>query len=196
MDMNLPTRVNGRDESLSRDAIDRIVDDSDCVVFDFYKTLSSDLFFRPLGESTLGRIQSLLWGQDQRFFDRWMAGEVSASAVADYLSGHLGISAGEIEAALREGCRELEFNEAVWEFAKAVRAAGKPMALVTVNADVFSEEVVPSFGLDRVFDVIVNSADHGDTDKRRLWPVAFEALGGGISYAATFTVWLDQRGGR
>lgn len=172
----------------AHDGVDRIVEKSDCVVFDFHRTLCSDVFFRPLGESVLARIQQLLWGPDQTLLDQWMTGRISASGIAEHLSGHLGIPAGEIEAGLRESCRDLVLNQAVWEFAQAVRAVGKRTALVTVNMDVFTEEVVPSHGLDRVFEVIVNSADHGELDKRKLWPVAFQSLGEGIGYANSFLI--------
>ncbi len=168
--------------------VDRIVGHAECVVFDFHRTLCSDLFFRPLGEPVLARIQPLLWGADQSLLDQWMGGHVKASGIARYLSQHLGIPAREIEAGLRDGCRKLVLNEAIWAFAQAVRKAGKRTALVTVNMDVFSEEVVPSLGLDQVFEVIVNSADEGELDKSRLWPVAFEAMGSGIGYADGFLI--------
>ena len=183
-----PTGLPDMGQCYTRDAVDRIVEKADCVVFDFHRTLCSDLFFRPLGESVVACIQALLWGQDQTLFNQWLTGQVKASGIAAYLSGLLGIPACRIEEALREGCREFVLNEAVWGFAQAVRAAGKRTALVTVNADVFSEETVPAHGLDRVFDVIVNSADRGDMDKLRLWPVAFEALGTHIGYANSFLI--------
>jgi hypothetical protein len=42
--------------------------------------------------------------------------------------------------------------------------------------------VVPAHKLDRIFDVIVNSADYHNIRKEALWPIAFEKLGGGIGY--------------
>ncbi len=176
-------------EQFSCDEVDRIVGGAECVVFDFHLTLCSDMFFASLGKSTLARTERLLWGDDQTLSDKWMAGQVKAPQIADYLSGHLGISPSEIEDALRRGCREFELNMAVWDFARAASKAGKRMALVTVNADVFTEEVVPSFGLDGVFEIIVNSADCGEVDKlNKLWPVAFDALGGGISFSNSFLI--------
>jgi beta-phosphoglucomutase-like phosphatase (HAD superfamily) len=83
---------------------------------------------------------------------------------------------------LRKGCTELGFNEAVYEFAHWVRASPLKSALVTANMDVFSDVIVPSHGLDRLFDVIVNSADVGTCDKTVLWPMAFQALEDGITY--------------
>jgi hypothetical protein len=39
-----------------------------------------------------------------------------------------------------------------------------------------------------VFDVIVNSADYGEVDKRKLWPVAFERLGLEIGYTNSLLI--------
>ncbi|MBN2581989.1 MAG: hypothetical protein JXL80_02900 [Planctomycetes bacterium] len=174
--------------TLSATEVDCVVDGAECVVFDFHLTLCSELFFTALGESAMAGVQQFLFGHDQALADRWMLGEATASQVAQYLSERIGLAASEIEAGLRQGCREFVLNEAVWGFARSAHAAGKRTALVTVNADVFSEEIAPSHGLDRVFDIIVNSADHGTTDKRRLWPVAFEALGDAIGYAGSFLI--------
>lgn len=180
--------LSAANRRLSAAEIDRVVEGAECVVFDFHLTLCSGLFFAPLGESVMADIERLFWNPDQALQHRWMIGEVAASQVAQYLAGHIGLTASAIEDGLRQGCRRLVLNEAVWGFARAAHAAGKRTALVTVNADVFSEEVVPARGLDRVFDVIVNSADHGTTEKLRLWPIAFEALGGGTGYAGSFLI--------
>lgn len=177
----MTTEVHGRD------AVDRVVDGAKCVVFDFHGTLCSELFFQELGDTALACIQGLLWGEDQTLLDQWMAGRVSASVIADHLATPLGFAAHEIEQALRTGCRRLTLNDAVWRFAQAARAAGKRTALVTVNMDVFSEAVAPSHPFDEVFEVVVNSADYGVTDKLRLWPIAFEVLGD-VDYADSFLI--------
>ena len=48
--------------------------------------------------------------------------------------------------------------------------------------DVFNDVVVPAHGLEQMFDVILNTYDYHELDKRVLWPVAFERLGPGIGY--------------
>jgi hypothetical protein len=58
-----------------------------------------------------------------------------------------------------------------------------PIALVTVNFYVFSDVVVPERRYGDLFPVIINSSNHGEIDKRKLWPLAFRKLGQGISYA-------------
>lgn len=66
-------------------------------------------------------------------------------------------------------------------------------ALVTVNGDVFSDVIIQDQGLAGIFDVIVNSADHGCSDKLRLWPIAFAALGADISYADALLIEDGER---
>ncbi len=175
-------------ENFSHGEVDRILGGAECVVFDFHLTLCSELFFKGLGESALARTERLLWEQNHILSDQWMAGEVKATQIADFLSVPLGISASEIEHRLRRGCREFALNGAVWSFARAAADVGKRMALVTINADVFTEEVVPSLGLDGVFETIINSADCGEVDKLKLWPMAFDKLGGGINFTNSFLI--------
>ena len=43
-------------------------------------------------------------------------------------------------------------------------------------------------GLDEKFDVIINSSDYGEIDKRALWPIAFEALGDDIHYGNSLLI--------
>ena len=91
------------------------------------------------------------------------------------------------------GCTNLGFNDAVHGFANWVRSTKMRSVLVTANMDVFSEVIVKSHGLNRLFDVIVNSADVGTYDKTILWPMAFELVGSGISYSNSLLIEDDQK---
>ena len=78
-------------------------------------------------------------------------GTVAASALL------LGLSEDELHSELARGCSRMSFNQSVWNFARIQRAEGRNLALVTGNADIFREVIVPSHGLDREFDSIVTS---------------------------------------
>jgi hypothetical protein len=54
--------------------------------------------------------------------------------------------------------------------------------------DVFSEVVVPAHGLDRVFDVILNTADYRELRKEVLWDGAFALLGDGLGYSNSLLI--------
>ncbi len=89
---------------------------------------------------------------------------------------------------MEEGCKELAFNPSVWLFALKQKLAGRKIALVTDNMDLFTKVIVPAHKLDRIFDVIINSSDFHEIGKEFLWPLAFERLGNGIGYANSLLV--------
>lgn len=162
------------------------------VIFDFDGTLCSGRYFEPLGQPTLDRIASLLFGAaSSDWAEPWMRGEHSSADIAAHLSEHLAMSSTRILDALNQGSARMTFNPAVLAFAKAQRRAGRKTALVTLNMDVFTEVVVPAHGLHDLFDTIINSADHGTLDKRALWRKAFDALGPEFDYPTSLA--LDDK---
>jgi FMN phosphatase YigB (HAD superfamily) len=165
-------------------------DNIKCIVLDFAFTLCSDLYFKELGKEWIDKITDILFCRPSPLISRrWGSGECTSGEVAEYLSTRLPFSASDILEALQRGCSNLTMNSAVWKFALAQKDKGRTLALVTVNMDVFTEIVVPAHGLDRVFDVIVNSADYGyDGRKEKLWKIAFDRLGAGYQYSNSFLV--------
>lgn len=71
-------------------------------------------------------------------------------------------------------CRSLEIHHAAWRVAVEHRL---PQALVSVNPDLFLKRIVPEYGLEEIFDVIVASCAEGTTDKVRLCERAVDRLG-------------------
>ncbi len=165
-----------------------------CVVFDFAFTLSSAFYFRTLGEEALQTVSNVLFNNpDSGISSAWMTGEISSHDVAEFLSPYLSLPASYILDALRDGCANLRFNDAVLQFAIAQRRLGRKTALVTVNSDVFTDVVVPTHDLNSVFDAIVNSSDHGTMDKTQLWPIAFQRLGPGYGYHNSLLIEDNER---
>jgi FMN phosphatase YigB (HAD superfamily) len=161
-----------------------------CVVFDFGFTLSPDYYFNvcPPGYPQWHEvIQTVIFGEPAIMIP-WMKGEVTSLDIAGILSKYFPLDIPIIAATMEKGCKWLRFNPAVWDFAAAQKAAGRKTALVTDNMDVFTKVIVPSHGLERLFDVILNSADLHEIRKEFLWPVAFERLGGGIGYANSLLI--------
>jgi hypothetical protein len=161
-----------------------------CVVFDFGFTLSPDFYFKvaPPGVPKWHEIiQEHVFG-DPAITIPWMKGDVSSRDVATILTRYIPLDAKTIQATMEKGCEVLSFNAEVWLFALKQKLAGRKIALVTDNMDVFTKVVVPAHKLDRIFDAIVNSADEREIDKGYLWPIAFERLGQGIGYADSLLV--------
>lgn len=162
-----------------------------CVVFDFAFTLCSDFFCKvtpPECPDWFYQFQRRIWSKHSPWMHPWMSGEIGSREIAEMMTRYIPMPAKQILATMEAGCRKLEFNPAVLEFAKAQRAQGRRTALVTLNVDLFSRVVVPAHGLDGIFDVIVNSAEERDVRKDRLWETAFRRLGTEIGFHNSFLI--------
>ena len=84
----------------------------------------------------------------------------------------------------------MSFNQSVWNFARTQRADGRNLALVTGNADIFREVIVPSHGLDREFDSLVSSSNFRVElpSKQPLWDAVFDALRPEFGYANSLLI--------
>ena len=175
---------------MTRESNTENLSDIRAVVIDFGFTLSSDYYFRELGSRYTERITELLFSRDSAISRRWMGGLVTSKDVAECLSDHLDASAEDIYSALARGCSRMSFNQAVRDFAMNQKAQGRKLALVTVNADIFKDVIVPSHGLDREFDTIVSSSDFKTElpSKQPLWDAAFDALGPEFGYANSLLI--------
>ena len=161
-----------------------------CVVFDFGFTLSSDLYFK-VAPPECPEWHDII--QEHVFANRhvcrmWMTNALSLRDIAAIVSDHANMDISAVLKTMELGCRDLDFNEAVLNFALAQRSLGRRTAIVTANMDVFSDVVVPAHRLDEKFDVIINSSDYGEFDKRVLWPIAFKALGDDIHYGNSLLI--------
>ena len=157
----------------------------DAVIFDYGFTLSSEYYFNiphPRIAHWREVIQESVFSSESVTSD-WMRGRISLREIAKILQNRTGEDLESILAYLRDGCRKLRENHAVVSLAWKLKEHAIPIGLVTVNFDVFSDIIVPEHRYDELFDVIVNSCDHGETDKRVLWPMAFAKLGGHIGYS-------------
>ena len=161
-----------------------------CVVFDFGFTLSPDYYFNvsPPGCPQWHAVIQKVIFKDPAIVNPWMTGELTSLDIAGILSKHLPLDTVTFSETMQKGCQHLAFNPAVWGFAVTQKAAGRRTALVTDNMDVFTKVVVPSHGLEGLFDAILNSADYHEIRKEFLWPIAFERLGGGIGYANSLLI--------
>jgi beta-phosphoglucomutase-like phosphatase (HAD superfamily) len=91
------------------------------------------------------------------------------------LAAELGIAADAAMAHIQARCRDVRFFEHAWA---AARARTRPQAIVTLNPDLFTRFVSPTYRLDSVFDVIVTSWQEHTRYKASLCEIALERLGG------------------
>lgn len=177
----------------------------DAAIFDYGFTLSSEYYFNiahPRIPDWNRLVQECAF-RNEDYEHRWIRGKAKLPELASLLSQRTGLPQEEILRCLRDGCRNLRENQAVIDFARKLKREEIPLGLVTGNFDVFTEIVVPSHGYTELFDVIVNSADCGETDKRILWPIAFKLLGNNIGYGNSLLIedtenevaWFKEAGG-
>ena len=161
-----------------------------CVVFDFGFTLSSDFYFK-IAPPNIPKWHEIIQGhifKDPAITVPWMKGEIGSRDVAAVIARYIPLDIETILSTMETGCKELAFNPAVWLFALEQKLTGRKIALVTDNMDVFTRVVVPAHKLERIFDVIINSADVHEIRKDILWPLAFERLDNGIDYGNSLLV--------
>jgi FMN phosphatase YigB (HAD superfamily) len=160
------------------------------VIFDYGFTISSEYYFNvphPRIPEWNELIQRHVFSEED-FVRAWMKGLVGIPDIVAVLHDKTGEDPRSIRDHLRCGCRRLKENQAVIEFVRKLKQAEIPIALVTVNFDIFNEVIVPEHGYDALFDTIVNSCDYGETDKLKLWPIAFQELGRGLGYRNTLLI--------
>jgi FMN phosphatase YigB (HAD superfamily) len=156
----------------------------DAVIFDYGFTLSSEHYFNVKHSGIpnwFDLIQEVIFSNEE-FVKLWMTGKRKLTDVAEMLHCVTHIDTEEILECLKDGCKKLKENAAVINFAKTLKLHSVPIALVTGNFDVFTEIVAPSHGYDKLFDSIINTADCGETDKLKLWPIAFDKFDMKIDY--------------
>ena len=161
-----------------------------CIVFDFGFTLSPDLYFKvppPECPDWQNLIQQHIFSNAD-LIDNWMRGVVTIRDIAAELAPIVGMKVPRIVGFMELGCTNLDFNEAVLNFAISQREQGRKTAIVTGNMDVFTKIVVPCHHLGDKFDVIINSFDYREIDKSVLWAEAFECLGNGIGYSQSLLI--------
>lgn len=106
--------------------------------------------------------------------DDWNLGRAIAAEIFGELAARSGMSRHAVRSHARSCCEHLVFNVTAWHVASERRL---PQALVTVNPDLFADFVVPAYGLDDVFDVIVMSFAERTDDKPALCDIALRRLG-------------------
>ncbi|MBN1472582.1 MAG: haloacid dehalogenase-like hydrolase [Syntrophaceae bacterium] len=159
------------------------------IFFDFDGTLCSGRYFDPLGTNSLHTIGQLVFGGNSaQWADPWMKGYLSSRDIAAYLSTQLQETEEQILSSLQDGCSNMRFNAAVYDFAMLSRQSGRKTALVTGNMDVFTEVVVPAHGLDRMLDLVLNTSDHRTLDKSILWRKAFNTFGSKYSFSSALLI--------
>ncbi|MFH0739963.1 MAG: HAD family hydrolase [bacterium] len=135
------------------------------IIFDFDGVLCHDRFYE---EMLVPKHQELYdWLQENIFsnedlFCQWMRNEVNTSDINKIIAKGTGYREKFLSIVLLESLQAIRLEEKMFGLAKSLKEVyNKKIALVTDNMDVFSEVIAKKHKLSEIFDVVVNSADHG-----------------------------------
>jgi hypothetical protein len=117
--------------------------------------------------------------------DRWNIGSIAAADVADAFGRSLGVPTERILEHMRACCRNVSLNAGVMALTASLEV---PQAIVTINPDIFSDVVVPHFGLRDRFAAIVTSWEERTLSKADLCDIAMSRLPGAVDRAACLLI--------
>ena len=152
------------------------------VLFDFDGVLCHDHFYDKtfLAE----RPEVCAWVNTHIFNDaeltrKWMRGQMSSIEINEFVADGTGIDFSEVQKKFEDSIRLMRLDERVVQLAERLMLSGIKTGIVTDNMDVFSSITVPDKNLDELFNVILNSSDHGllkQDENGKVFDVALEAL--------------------
>ena len=145
------------------------------VLWDFGDTLVDQRWMWPSPDTVPSWTARYAALADTDIDDRWNLGEITTDELCAVFAAELACAPELLVAHSAARCRDVRFFEHAWTVA---RARVLPQAIVTVNADLFSNVVVPNYDLGSVFDAIVTSWEEHTLDKARLCEIALDRLGG------------------
>ncbi len=153
------------------------------VLFDFDGVLSKGRFYEktllPHYRETYAWIQSNIF-DNKELIHKWMRNEINSMDINEIIAKKTGIGYQILNDLYRESVRMMELERETESVARLLKQSGKKIGIVTDNMDIFTEITVPNHHLDTLFDVVINSADHGmlKQDKNgALFNIALAALG-------------------
>lgn len=117
--------------------------------------------------------------------DRWNAGKATTADVAEQFSATLGVAKDRILGHMRACCRNVSLFPDVMALTARVWA---PQAIVTINPDIFSDVVVPTYKLRDRFSIIVTSWEERTLSKADLCEAAISRIPGAVDRAACLLI--------
>lgn len=131
---------------------------------DFDGTLCHDRFWRSLDPEILAKIRVFEFGPAGTAH-AWMRGEYTSEEINQGIAQKIGIPYEELWQVFTENCSTMEVSQQVLDKIHSLRDRFHTV-LITDNMDSFDRFTVPALGLDRYFDLIINSYNErtGKTD--------------------------------
>ncbi len=134
------------------------------VLFDFDGVLCKGRFYEktllPDHSEIHDWIQMNIFGNKEMVRD-WMRNRVNSAEINELIAKNTGIECNFLNGLYEESIRRMKLEEEAIDLAESLKSSGKKIGIVTDNMDVFTKITIPNHRLNTLFDVIINSADHG-----------------------------------
>lgn len=152
------------------------------VLFDFDGVLCRERFYEKILLPNYREIYD--WIQlnifdDKELLQKWMRNQIDSAGINRLIAENTGIGYGKLNKLFQESVRKMKLEKEVLDLAKSLKHSGTKVGVVTDNMDVFTQITIPSHHLDRLFDVMINSADYGMLkmdNNGKLFDIALTAL--------------------
>lgn len=156
------------------------------VLFDFDGVLCKGRFYEktllPDYPEIYDWIQINVFGKQDLVRD-WMRNRITSADINELIAKNIGIEKQFLNQMYEESICRMELEKEVRSVAESLNLSGKKIGIVTDNMDIFTKITIPNHRLDKLFGVVVNSADYGMLKKEeggKLFDIALTALGEGI----------------
>lgn len=154
------------------------------IFFDFDGVLGSGHFytgkFKKEYPDVHQWIQENIFGNEKIFLG-WLRGRISYLEVDRIISNENSINQDIVDRALIDSAKDNKLiNEDVKSIIVELRDKEYKLGLISDNVDVFSEFTVTAHELNKIFDVVVNSADYGalkEDENGKLFKIALNLIG-------------------
>jgi len=142
-----------------------------CLLWDFGDTLCDERFIWGSGPEWMEVYETF---DDDGLGAQWCLGEITTRDFSEALGARMNRAPESIAARMAECCRSIQYFPHTYDFFKSCHL---PQAIVTVNPDLFSDVIVPTWNLNQYCGAIVTSWEERTDDKNILNRVAIERLG-------------------
>lgn len=130
------------------------------LLVDYDGTICFDRFWRSADHAIFAQIQIHLFGADRKMLTTWMRGQLTSEEINQFLARKTDVSYQKLWEVFVHDCLTMRVDPKYLAKIRYLRSRFTTV-LMTDNMDCFSRFTVPALQLDQSFDVILNSADHG-----------------------------------
>ncbi|TSC53138.1 MAG: Uncharacterized protein CEO40_26 [Parcubacteria group bacterium LiPW_72] len=154
------------------------------LLFDFDGVLCCDRFYRATLEKAYPKvyiwIQENIFGDSKELVEQWMRGKISSAEINHIIAKNTAINDALLEKLFVKSVRLMKIDQELRNYIAGLKKRVKKIGLITDNMDVFSKITVKNHSLNKLFDVIINSADYGylkKDQKGKLFNIVLAKMG-------------------